>query len=128
MKLTRALCLLPLCALLSWPALADDPVDHYAGKPSETLEEAVKNFTEGNARLRELLSGEVSNQDMADIHELSYTIENAVATLRREMNVLAVVLEDVHIASERFNQDTVSASGKAYLDMADTLETLGQAD
>lgn len=128
MKLTRTLLLLPLCSLLSSPLAADDPVDHYAGEPSETLADAVQNFTEGNARLRELLSGEVSNQDMADIHELSYTLENAVATLRREMNVLAVVLEDVHLASESFNQDTVSASGKAYLDMADTLEALGDAD
>ncbi len=126
MKLPRLLLLLPLFSALSLPLVADDSVDHYAGKPSETLAEAVKNFTEGNARLRELLSGEVTNQDMADIHEVSYTLENAVAKLQRELNVLAVVLEDVHLASESFNQNTVSASGKAYMDIADTLEALGE--
>lgn len=116
---------LPLVALLPFCALADDDrVEHFQGEPAETLEEAVSHLNEGNAQLRTLLAGEITEQDMADIHELSYTLENAVARLQKELKVLGVVLEDVHLASEAFNEDTVAASGRAYLEMIEQLEGL----
>lgn len=123
--LVKSLCTLPLLALLAWSAVADDPVDHYSGEPSETLEQAVENFTEGTEQLRELLSGEVSEQDMADIHQLSYTLENAVAKLSEELEALGVALEDVHLASEDFDEGTVVDRGKVYMNIADTLRKLG---
>lgn len=116
---------LPLLALLPFCTLADDErVEHFQGKPAETLEEAVAHLNEGNVQLRALLAGEITEQDMADIHELSYTLENAVGRLQRELKALGVVLEDVHLASEALDKDTVAASGRDYLELIEQLEGL----
>ncbi|HKK87071.1 MAG TPA: DUF6746 family protein, partial [Roseovarius sp.] len=43
-------------------------VDHYEGEPSETLEQAVENFTTYNVKLTEVL--ERDTLSMADIQEV----------------------------------------------------------
>lgn len=127
MTLKRSLMILPFLAALSWSTQADDRLDHYQGKPADTLEQAVANFTEGNRELRQLLAGEVSNADLARVHELSYTLENALGKMNKEMKVLAVLLEQVHLASETAKAETVQGSGRAYFEIVDTLE-LGGTD
>lgn len=126
--LKSTLRLLPLLAVLSWPALAEERVDHYQGKPAETLEQAIANFKAGNAQLKQLLEGEVTSADLAEIHQLSYTLENALGKMNKEMKVMAMLLEQVHLASETAKAQTVQGSGRAYLDIADTLEALGKAE
>ncbi len=122
MTLKHSLMILPFLAALSWPTQADDRLDHYQGKPADTLEQAVANFVEGNRELRQLLEGEVSNADLARVHELSYTLENALGKMNEEMKVLAVLLEQVHLASETAKAETVQGSGRAYFELVDTLE------
>ncbi|WP_211224476.1 DUF6746 family protein [Marinimicrobium agarilyticum] len=125
MTFTRSLMILPLLATLSLSVQADDRLDHYKGKPADTLEQALANFAEGNRELRQLLEGEVSNADLARVHQLSYTLENALGKMNKEMRVLAMLLEQVHLASETAKAETVQGSGRAYFEIVDTLELGG---
>lgn len=122
MMFKRSLMMLPFLAAMSWSAQAEDRLDHYQGKPADTLEQAIANFAEGNRELRQLLEGKVSDADLARVHELSYTLENALGKMNKEMKVLAMLLEQVHLASETAKAETVQGSGRAYLEIVDTLE------
>lgn len=104
------------------PALADERPDHYAGEPSETLEQAVSNFSEYNDKLKDLLSkDELSASDLNEVHQLTYTLENAVEKIRSEYADLAEVLEEVHVASETNEPSTVKEKGQAYLETSKQL-------
>ncbi len=117
------------CALLlvANASLADhhDRPAHYKGKPSANLAEAVTNFREANAKLAQLVAGELSNADVAAVHETTYTLENALAVIQAEVTKLADTLEDVHVASETVDRDTIKAQGAAYLRVTDELAKLG---
>lgn len=113
---------LTLTAALMSPALAlASDVSHYEAKPSDTLEQAVANFNEYNGRLEELLAGELDGSDMAQIHELTYTLENALEKIRAEAAEIADSLEEVHQASERSDAEAVRKYGNAYLGAAKKL-------
>ncbi|WP_347330386.1 DUF6746 family protein [Marinimicrobium locisalis] len=127
MTFKRPLMMLPLLAALACSVQAEDRLEHYQGKPADTLEQAVANFTEGNRELRKLLEGEVTSADLARVHELSYTLENALGKMNKEMKVLAVLLEQVHLASETAKTETVQGSGRAYFEIAETLQ-LGEGE
>lgn len=49
------------------------------------------------------------------MHELTYTLENALRKINAELTALAGTLEAVHVASERADPATVKTQGKAYL-------------
>ncbi len=103
------------------PTMADD-VDHYAAKPSETLEEAVKNFSEYNERLADILAkDELSADDLEGIHQLTYTLEVALAKINEEMADLPETLERLHLASEAPNAAEAQGVGKVYLETAQTV-------
>lgn len=118
----RAILSLPvLFALLTIPPLspAEERPDHFKGLPAETLEEAVGNFSEYNGRLEEILSSEeLSAADLSAIHELTYTLENALGKINEELTALADVLEEVHLASEHNGYDDVRRHGRQYLDIS----------
>ncbi|TVS00543.1 MAG: hypothetical protein EA406_00405 [Rhodospirillales bacterium] len=101
-------------------ASADDArVDHYKGLPAETLDDAVKNFSEYNRRLEAILDkNELTSDDLDAVHQLSYTLENALEKIREELSALAEILEEVHVASETGEADRVIAEGGAYLSVA----------
>lgn len=100
----------------------DDRPDHFKGEPSETLEQAVRNFSEYNQKLANMLQQQnLSAEELYRIHNLTYTLENALGKIEDEIEILEEVLEEVHKASERADADTVSARGKVYLDKAQTL-------
>ena len=88
---------------------AGEPVRHYKGEPAKTLPEAVKNFSEYNAKLEALLKGNVSDAAMADVHELTYTLE---LTKRAE------TLEKLHQASEKLDREGVIQHGDEYLSVS----------
>ncbi|GKW49748.1 DUF6746 family protein [Halomonas sp. NCCP-2165] len=97
-------------------------VDHFQGEAAETLEAAVANFTEYNRRLDALLAQEsLSDEELGQVHELTYTLENALQTLSEEVDGMAMELEEVHLASERLDGEAVKAHGQSYLDKAKTL-------
>lgn len=98
---------------------ADERPDHYQGKAAETLEQAVANFSEYNRKLAEILAKkELVAADMHKVHELSYTLENALEKIRDELDDLEDVLEEVHEASESADIAEVKKYGQIYLDTA----------
>ncbi|PCF95505.1 DUF6746 family protein [Vreelandella nigrificans] len=99
-----------------------DRYEHFEGKPSETLAEAVTNFSEGNQRLAELIAADsISDEQMNEIHMLSYTIENALQKIDEEVDAMAILLEEVHLGSETLDQARVLTNGQEYLSAAQTL-------
>ncbi|MEE4639037.1 MAG: DUF6746 family protein [Wenzhouxiangella sp.] len=97
----------------------DDRPDHFEGEPSRTLEEALQNFSEANARLAEIVGQDnPDTQAVFEVHQLTYTLENALEKIRDEMEDLAEVLEEVHLASERNDGETVTARGRVYVETA----------
>jgi hypothetical protein len=101
------------------PSFAEERSAHHEGKPSPTLESALTNLKEGNAKLAEILKKvRLSPGDLHEVHILSYTIENALEKLGEEQARLAELMEEVHIASEKNDAKTVKESGEAFLKAA----------
>lgn len=93
-------------------------VRHFKGKPSATLSEAMGNLSQANARLEQLLKGPVDDVAIAEIHQLTYTMENGLEKLRRELGALAETLEDLHKASEKMEREKVLRHGADYLSVS----------
>lgn len=101
---------------LSAAVIADERPDHFKGKSSATLSEAVANFSEFNEQLSVIVARDnLEPADMVKVHELTYTLENALEKIRSELDDLADTLEEVHVASERMDADAVKAQGQKYL-------------
>lgn len=110
---------LALAGLLGFAVSAQaTDVEHFKGLPAETLEQAVVNFAEYNQKLATVLSGEIDNQAMVEVHELTYTLENALAKIHAEVAELVDTLEELHLASEAFDAEAVKAQGDTYLSVA----------
>lgn len=103
----------------AWASGGGESVAHFEGRPADTLPQAVANFAEYNGKLRAILDGKVTDADMADVHQLTYTLENALKKINDEMAGLAVTLEAVHQASEKLDRAAVLKHGRAYLSVAD---------
>lgn len=56
----------------------DDRSDHFKGLLARDLQTAVANFSEYNRLFEQELSGELSNANLAKIHQLTYTLEVAL--------------------------------------------------
>lgn len=101
------------------PASAsDERYEHHKGLPAETLQQAVANFSEYNTRLEVILAARVDDDAMHNVHELTYTLENALEKINKELAELADTLEELHQASERMDVEAVKKHGRAYLDVA----------
>jgi len=123
MKLTTMVAAIAL-GIAAWTggALADEKVQHYEAKPSETLEDAVKNFSEYNKKLAEVLSREkLSDNDMEEVHQLTYTLEVALAKINEEMSGIVDTLEEVHLSSEERNEAKLRGVSQVYLEIATTV-------
>ncbi|MDZ7828905.1 MAG: DUF6746 family protein [Halofilum sp. (in: g-proteobacteria)] len=97
-------------------------VEHYQGKEAKTLEEAVGNLREYNEKLQALIEQEeLTAGELEQVHQLTYTLENALKRINTELSGIAGDLETVHLASERREADTVREKGRAYLEQVDTL-------
>lgn len=97
---------------------ADRP-DHYQGKQAVTTEQALQNLNEYNAKLEAILDqDELSAADLNEIHQLTYTLENALERLQIDVKDTAEVLEEVHVASETNQAATVKKRGAVYLQAA----------
>ncbi|MAP32579.1 hypothetical protein JF541_11800 [Marinobacter hydrocarbonoclasticus] len=114
--MTKHLMLAAATLLFTLPAFADDEYDHYKGEPSKTLEQAVANFSEYNNRLEQVLAGDLTPEAMNEVHQLTYTLENALGKLDHELEDIAERLEKVHKASEHAAPDTVKEQGAVYLE------------
>ncbi len=101
--------------------------DHYKGKPSENLVQALNNLREYNKLLKAELQGEVTPQNMAEIHQLTYTLERALERLDDEIDEMKDVLEEVHLGSEHMDFDKVKKNGAKYLESSNQLVEAGRA-
>ncbi|MBK1697638.1 DUF6746 family protein [Rhodovibrio salinarum] len=121
-----AAAVLSLGLLAGGPALADSDgqVQHYKAKPAPNLEVAVKNLREYNQKLDELLSQEMTVENMEKIHQLSYTLENALQRVDKDLKNIASVLEGMHLASEKRNEKAVKDNAETYLENTNMI--LGQ--
>jgi len=107
-----------LALSLTGTAHAERP-DHFRGKPAETLSDAVANFSEYNQKLSTIVAqNDLTPADMVKVHELTYTLENALKKISSELAELAETLEEVHVASERLEAETVKTQGQKYLKTA----------
>ncbi|AMN47424.1 hypothetical protein ACG33_10010 [Steroidobacter denitrificans] len=107
-----------LALSLTGAAQAERP-DHFRGKPAATLSEAVSNFSEYNQKLAALVAqNDLTPADMVKVHELTYTLENALKKINAELAGLAEALEEVHLASERLDAETLKTQGQKYLQTA----------
>ena len=95
---------------------ADDKPEHFEGKPSRTLDEALDNLGAYNKKLEKLLEGKMTPEKMGEIHILTYTLENALQRIDDEVDELAETLEEVHKASERAGADIVMKKSRIYLE------------
>lgn len=112
----RGLIVAALITLASPAITATERPDHYRGEAAETLPEAVSNFSEYNEKLSALIEkDELTAAELHEVHELTYTLENALAKIQSELGGLAETLEEVHIASEKSNAATVKSKGSEYL-------------
>ncbi|CUA82502.1 DUF6746 family protein [Pseudidiomarina woesei] len=104
--------------LVAAPSYASDDKrpDHFKGKKSETLQQALDNMREYNKKLEELMHGELTPQKMAEIHQLTYTLEEALQKLDDEVDDLQEVLEEVHLGSEHMDFGKVKSNGRKYLE------------
>ena len=102
----------------------EERVQHFKGLPSPDLASAVKNFSEYNDLLTKQLSGEVNPATMAEIHQLTYTLEVALEKINQEVAALADTLEEIHIASETNEPVTMAVKGKEYLQIFAELKKL----
>lgn len=123
MKIQTALLAGAVFALsLTSVAHADERPDHFKGEASPTLAAAMANLGEYNAQLAAILAkDELGPEDTAQIHELTYTLENALAKISSEVEGLEETLEDVHVASERYEVEVVKTQGRRYLDRSANL-------
>ncbi|MFA5684043.1 MAG: DUF6746 family protein [Lysobacteraceae bacterium] len=107
-----------LAALFSVAAVADEPrrPDHFRGEPAETLEQAVKNFSEYNTKLEAVLAADsLDLVRLNEVHQLTYTLENALQKMQQDLAQLAQTLEAIHVASEHADSATVKREGEQYL-------------
>lgn len=110
---------LVVCLGVTLSVHADQRPDHFEGKPAESLAEAVASFSEYNQKLADIVAkSELSAADMVEVHELTYTLENALEKIRSELDMLADVLEEVHVASERLDAEKIKSEGLKYLETA----------
>lgn len=99
-------------------AVAEEQAGHFKGLAAPDLQTAVAHFSEYNNRLEQLLAGDLTDMDLVKIHELTYTLENALEKINIDLEELAHTLEKVHVASETYNRDALKEAGPAYLNTA----------
>ncbi|WP_258240427.1 DUF6746 family protein [Pseudidiomarina homiensis] len=120
MKLKLTVLALTAAIGLHAPTLQADEeqrYEHFKGQPAKNLDQALFNLANFNAKLEQIMAkDELTANDMATIHQLSYTLENALQRLDEEVDTMQEVLEEVHLASESMDFETVQKQGKVYLE------------
>lgn len=96
---------------------SEDKVEHYEGKDFANADEAKKALIETSEKMAAVAADD--NLDvgkMEQIHEISYTTENAVAFLNKKsaLDDLAAKLEEVHLSSEDHKADNLRRHFIAY--------------
>lgn len=105
-----------------------ETVEHFKGETAESLEDAVTHFKRYNQRLESLLNKDsMSAEDVTKVHELTYTLENALAKINEELDKLAATLEEVHLASEKYDAKAVKEHGDSYMEVIGQINKMGDS-
>ncbi len=121
MKLITLFALLSSLSFTS-VVLADNNYEHFPSIKSDDLKTGLCNLEKYNRKIQPLLTAsKPSTEQMVQVHELTYTLENALVQLRKDIEKMAQDLEEVHLASERLDLQTISNKGKDYLEATGTL-------
>ena len=103
------------------PANASGDYKHFEGKTPENLQQAFEYIREYNEKIASLTEAEMTEDTLTEIHELSYTVENALEKIREEMAALADQLEELHLASESYDLEKSREHAASYLSLAQEL-------
>jgi len=102
--------------LTAWSVNAEEKYSHFPSLEAPTTSVALCNLAAYNEKLQEIVNKEtLTPEDMVKVHEITYTLENAVIKLKEELDTIAVDLEKVHKGSEHLDQKKIKNSGKKYL-------------
>ncbi|MFC3094566.1 hypothetical protein DRW07_13245 [Alteromonas sediminis] len=108
--------------LLSASAYAEEKYDHFPSLEAPDVATALCNIQTYNEKLAALTSAEnIDTASMVKIHELTYTLENALARLKTTIAETAQALEEVHLASESIKADVIKKSAKTYFSGTEAL-------
>ena len=126
----KKLALLVFTMLFSLSALASDeskekPTQHLKVADVDSMEEAKELFIDKTAELRKKKT--LNLEEASQVHIITYTLEKSVAyfaeNLKGEKQELAkeiaVVVEDIHIASESNRLEKLKKHLKEYFDLVD---------
>lgn len=96
---------------------ADEKYNHFPSLEAPNTKVALCNLAKFNDKLSEIANkSTLTPEDMVKVHELTYTLENAVIRLQKDLSTIAVDLEKVHKASEHLDHQTIERSGHKYLE------------
>lgn len=114
MSLRKTISAIILAAATVTVAHATD-VKHFKGEKPETMAEAIAIIEKYNAQLEGRIQYDLTPYTMAEIHQMSYSLENALQFIEEHLKKTQENLEEVHIASETNDTETVQKKGKEYL-------------
>lgn len=103
-------------------ASADSDAQHFPAIESKSLVEAKCNLSAYQTKLSAILEkSEITPLDAVKVHELTYTLENALIKMQQDLAQMAVVLEEVHLASEKLDTDVIKKQGDVFLSSTNEL-------
>ncbi|WP_395342300.1 DUF6746 family protein [Ningiella sp. W23] len=104
------------------PALADDTNQHFVPIDSPDLTAAICNAQAHNKKLAPLVAKESHTvEDLLEIHEITYTLENALMRIEKDLEKMKNDLEEIHLGSESMKADRISKFGAEYLSAVNLL-------
>ncbi|TVS02016.1 MAG: hypothetical protein EA407_10520 [Rhodobacteraceae bacterium] len=115
----RRTALILALAMRTTPAYADDGVDRHDAEKSADLTAAMVTFSESSKRMVTMLArSNMTRETMEEIHQLTYTLDVALAKIIEAATELADLLEEIHLASERSDAEKLSRVTDSYLAIA----------
>ncbi|XOV80893.1 MAG: DUF6746 family protein [Aestuariibacter sp.] len=118
----RLIPLLTLVLASSYTMAKGEKYNHFPSLPAPDITTAMCNLDAYNQKLSNIvMQPALSAEDMVKIHELTYTLENAVLRLNQSLKETAEALENVHLASESLDEQTIKNQGEKFLKSIDAL-------
>ena len=101
---------------------ADEKYSHFPSLKAPTTNVALCNLAAYNEKLQIIVNKEkLTPEDMVKVHELTYTLENAIIRLQKDLVTIAIDLENVHKASERLDEKIIKGSGDKYISASNVI-------
>lgn len=102
--------------------MADENYNHFPSLDAPDLKTALCNLKNYNLKLTVITDKtELTAIDMVKVHELTYTLENALQKLQSDLTAMAADLEEVHQASEKLAPDTLKRHSEKYVAQSNLL-------